>query len=1077
MKRTFIKCRECASLCEVMKQGGRLTAHCEKCRAPIRLEDDLPAADNTLLPVLLLGGGALFLVLLCSGLVGGVLLGLMNRPAAEVAQIAPDPAEPPATASFPASDPSEAIPVSVPSHAVPAPADQAGAAPATSSIEETAAAASLPERTDDPLPAEEPAVALPEPPSPAVAVEGVEGWQVQPDPPADMLSEPKNPALRITIPERNYAAGHVNWGTSDSRICYVSDSEKRQFLVWDLQEGVQLGKFFPPPDLPPVTKATVSRRGKYLATYHSDRSDDDQINVWRVADSSQTLSIPVPKGVGLGFLEFAGEERLLFFTNEERAFQVWNLSQSKQEHLLKPESPLYSPIAATSPGGSYLAYFNEEAVRVVDLRSGVLAGSCPGTSRNSKLITFAPDGTEVATLDTDRNLVVFSMSEGTASPPVSLQSAEEGARLSGSTYDGPFVQWLPDKSGWLVLGGAFIDRESGKIALKFPLPPHPTYRRGSRRVYDANYLLVQGMEEDIVGITFEKTPHDQIAAGKTIALSGGLPEDIGLPPLTLAKLDQVEERSLSDEPQGPFTPDPAPTPSAPPAEKLRVEGPSHHIQWVVDQPQTGTTTVLFGGYGADRLQVFDMATTRLRAEFAPPFESKAWAVSPDGASCLWEGKNRKSRLDVWSLPEGKHIASWRPYAHRKGSYQEVQAAWLIASDFALTINGEGLVIGWKLPECAAVYQIKISSGRENLLSPGGKYLLAPQGREITVFETRTGKVSARPEKNERGGAISNVVFHPDGDRVAMLASSLTDEYAVVWRLSTGKIEHSVRVPDRDQAVSSLAWCDDDYLLKGTHGIGSPGCNFHLIDLHKEQIEWLYQAATYRKVGGSCFDGHLRFISEKPPGAPKKPGNESTVLWRPSLPGPEVAALLAKRAPVTPQEPLFQSGSALKVDVELSKPLVIEDSDNEKLKESVQAAVTRSLTLSEYLVEDDAGWSLVLRTKETLLPHKLRIRTQAFGPTIEVRVTRLTVEVSLLSPEGKTVWSKTTTGETSITRSTRPPAKVDLEQYLHQRQWAVVLGQATLIGLPPEIFPSGHADGAGRSSLQDGEVLFREAFTE
>ena len=158
------------------------------------------------------------------------------------------------------------------------------------------------------------------------------------------------------------------------------------------------------------------------------------------------------------------------------------------------------------------------------------------------------------------------------------------------------------------------------------------------------------------------------------------------------------------------------------------------------------------------------------------------SVSADGTLAVTTLKNR---IDVWSLDEGKPVASWR----LPGEYSGEEKVWtgVIDNRHLATRDAVGQLVVWNLPDYTAAYRVDGVGAAE--LSPGRNQLIAlstgnrrPAG---AVLDALTGQCQGTFEDPR-----VYAQFHPhecacaaDGSRVA----AGDGRTFVCWDLATGKI--------------------------------------------------------------------------------------------------------------------------------------------------------------------------------------------------------------------------------------------------------------------------------------------------
>lgn len=213
---------------------------------------------------------------------------------------------------------------------------------------------------------------------------------------------------------------------------------------------------------------------------------------------------------------------------------------------------------------------------------------------------------------------------------------------------------------------------------------------------------------------------------------------------------------------------------------------------------------------------------------------ESWcALSPKGNQVLivgkGEGHDAKSRLTVTSINGAKanEVATWWPYASSKGWNSDVKwAAWLDDEQF-LTLNGDGMLVLWKLNgnKPSAVYQIDASADCEPALSPGRNHLALATQRGIEIFRAADGELLARMSGvSAKYGALA---FSENGGHLACVSG----KSVYVWNATTGKLQRDFDCNAvQGGQNSSVTWLDDKRLLVGGSDV---------VDLPKRLVLWRY----------------------------------------------------------------------------------------------------------------------------------------------------------------------------------------------------------------------------------------------
>jgi hypothetical protein len=361
-------------------------------------------------------------------------------------------------------------------------------------------------------------------------------WQMKPDPPADKIAGPFN--LKGSIPVA--FMGSVVFPTGPSPYVAVTPGGvKGQTVlqVYDLRTLKPVGqplqaKFDAFTCWPPV----LSPDGAYLAAVPKDR-DKAGVEVWTTATGkSTTIEVDDTPKIKIGLVDFVGKGELFTMKHEHQfpdpsqtaTYQVWDVKTGKDVSTFSYNLCFHGKWGGFSPGRKFLLLEETDGARGYHLLSFDIArGKQIGVFEfqgkkepwgQAAGIAFSPDGEEVAMLwrlgqrppawgkllcwdvRTGKKLVDHLL--GYDPPQIDSLWGDGGPRT---------LQWLPDKSGWLLFNHLLVDRESGAIVYR--ISPEPGFSGAivERRFLDRDHVTtLEG--------TFEKQlrvialPREQIDA-------------------------------------------------------------------------------------------------------------------------------------------------------------------------------------------------------------------------------------------------------------------------------------------------------------------------------------------------------------------------------------------------------------------------------------------------------------------------------------------------------------------------------------------------------------------------------------
>ncbi|MHC4404414.1 MAG: hypothetical protein ACYTG0_32575 [Planctomycetota bacterium] len=674
-------------------------------------------------------------------------------------------------------------------------------------------------------------------------------WQAEPDPPAvtfeyftgKKLSTPPLPAnSQVVFPN-----------TPSPYLLIVGQQGRNVALgLVDLQTGKDAGVI--QGELERVRVPALSPDGRFVAA--ATDFWQKTVNVWSF-ETKELVYETTSADDGFKALYFAGPERLITvrMLHNVVELKVVDPAQGTEVRQLtfpsegvNSENPL-----VVSPGGRYIAVPSKEVMFVYEPETGACVGqSKVGGSEKTNIrewdgLAFAPDGSELVGITNSRHkprLVCWDFATGEVVVDEQMDRDPSSGVDGASRYQGPVIDWMPDKSGWIFRGHVLLDRGTVTPVWQFPATTeHP------RKLLDASRMLVINQSGFGAPMTLgvASLPAENIAKAVEAVKAGGAGIDAALPPLTQPDVAGVEVLTVGEPSSWAYQADPAPTPAKLPQRPIQLGKEKGRIQAirfsgdyqkfavmrvVEDQPDS-RWDLAYKGSG-NVLERYDLGTGKRGRQTELPVAYELLHVNPDGSQALLALRPPqpplRDRLDVWSLVDGNQVVGWRPYGNEAESKnREVKWAAFVDPALVLTVNPSGKLVLWQLPECKAVYVLD-GVAPAAALSPGGRYLAVRVGEDATVsvLEAATGTCVGKVENPDTTPwQPQSFGFCRDGGALAMVTHTML----VTWDLTDGK--RTSEGPHGGGVGSfEVAWRGDRHVLLG---------NRHLFDLSKDVVVWRY----------------------------------------------------------------------------------------------------------------------------------------------------------------------------------------------------------------------------------------------
>ncbi len=798
--------------------------------------------------------------------------------------------------------------------------------------------------TEKPTP-DEPAVAIADSdPETALRSEREARWEIPADPPAAMPTV-KSGKIEIKLADGSH---ELIFPPGPSRFCVLRSTNdgKWQHTAIDLGTGKPIGKTITDEirGLYPV----VSPDGRYIA---DEMGGERVTGVWSFATGERTCILTNGKW-GFDLFTFVGPHRLVTVHNGDREtlLTTWDVRTGEQHGQFVVHDEYLSTderCIAPSPGGKLLAMLCNTTIKIVDPAAGKILGersleylakreyislfgrAIDLSSIETAGIAFSPDGTRLAAvlkaggsgmvvcLDARSGGVVFErLLESTTNWHSGRNDEEHENRLD----------WTPDGLGIQVAGSVLLDANTGKDLLTMPWNSDLDAPRRIIRPWD---MLTIGRDSENDDYLFTM-PLPKEAIDKAIAQVQGEGEAIDaiLPPRTDIRRDAVVKlpNLASDVPWN------VPIYGVAYAEGLRdrieiADGHEkvRHVRFA--GPESGKVIVIkseeVNSEKTTWLQQFDTRSKAKsdRLKIHDPY--RLADVSQSGHAALLaypDAPTRNERLDLVGFNPKKHLAGWRPYAdadvtdnaRQTGSLKSLAWAAMVGDDQAVTLSKSGRLIGWKVPECSAVYETEgVAKHSIPMLSPGRRTLALVRNTGIDLLDARTGAAQGRIALAPRSDLI-RCAFRDDGKELYVWAFQ-GQQGAILQRfdLATGKLIATTVAPTA--AVKHHPWPNYPFermhhtLCRRDGTMLLDACT--LFDAERSILAWRYVLDRDELAADNSPDGRLWHCNNyyaKP--------SQSVELMPATINGPEVRAKTAAIRP--PNQYALGPGASVRLLVDL-----------------------------------------------------------------------------------------------------------------------------------------------------------------
>lgn len=690
------------------------------------------------------------------------------------------------------------------------------------------------------------------------------GWAVQPD---VLAQKPRYQAsLRLTLPVKGFPQ-YVVPNRPAATIVGISDKSgfEEGWYVLNLLTGQALpiqrcAVKLDDPELSPDGALIAGKAGR-------EAGKPPAVKVWSFKQNKLLHTFPSPDDTwAQEILGFADNDLLMLVEKDGHEHKLVLMSiktGTKVREIAGFPSGVRDENAALSANGKYLAVYTSDRLHVYDLQQGQLAGDVhPSGDKDKRLdgwfkaMAFSPDGEEIALLfETSGKFRLVSIDANTGRP-VFNRVVEDTKETFFNRFRGkPLLEVLPDNNGYR-LGRAIVDGESGKcvyslkdLGVEEDVPV--------LRMLDGTTIVACSPHQSgrVTALT-ARLPKAEIDKALATVRSGGKSVDANLPPLTKTSEDGAKAVVLAAPDEWALKPDTAPDPKrvptkAVPLKDKQASGPdraSAQVKRVVfSGPPANQAFITYEARDSNRMDAEPTKTTIERvglgaggmaSTFDVPPGSVLLDVAPDGKRALLQLGDRLDLYDLLAMAAIKPlkpVAGWRPFEGEEqpfGGRHASRAGYVLPGDRVLSIANGGKVVVWSVPDCKAVWTLKLDSYPQSrpALSPNRKHLAVATRGGVYLLDALTGDTLARcPSSADNVGPLA---FHPDGSKLAIVGRNV-----LVWDLAnagTKLHEFALPMPRPMNIGGELRWCGADHLM---------AADTYLIDLKRMMCTWRYTSGA------------------------------------------------------------------------------------------------------------------------------------------------------------------------------------------------------------------------------------------
>ena len=268
------------------------------------------------------------------------------------------------------------------------------------------------------------------------------------------------------------------WGSDTLRIPFEDESDVTfgpigcpivvvKNKVWHLEQKKIVQTL--QGEVPEDTLTAISGNGKWFAAADKSKNrEDTSVKVWNAATGEVVLEIPGKEDNYVDLIRFSRLDYLLLGGRHSKEIEVHQVSTGKQlPTIVCPTRGVRQKELDFTFDGKYFTGIKNFDIIVVDTKTKNTAAVMePAKDKEGlrlnlallKFVKFAPDGQELAAvvreLEGPRLLVWNSRGK--------LFFDKTFPRLQHVFFFDPRLEWLPDKSGWII-SGHIVDRNLKRI--------------------------------------------------------------------------------------------------------------------------------------------------------------------------------------------------------------------------------------------------------------------------------------------------------------------------------------------------------------------------------------------------------------------------------------------------------------------------------------------------------------------------------------------------------------------------------------------------------------------------------------
>jgi hypothetical protein len=187
-----------------------------------------------------------------------------------------------------------------------------------------------------------------------------------------------------------------------------------------------------------------------------------------------------------GWLIFTSTDEILTITKgiPNSHIELRNVASGELVREITAPGQIERKDTAVSPDGRQLGIFDSRArkVNVLDLSTGAAIAELPipsGVSQCSCL-TFSADGQELAGLFSSPPKTKVASWVPSRREMVFEWSSDNALSAAAKSYSGPALEWLPDRSAFLIRGHLILDRQSSRVVWMLKPPTEDRFPQQRR---------------------------------------------------------------------------------------------------------------------------------------------------------------------------------------------------------------------------------------------------------------------------------------------------------------------------------------------------------------------------------------------------------------------------------------------------------------------------------------------------------------------------------------------------------------------------------------------------------------------